>query len=46
MKEWLDSESDGSSKRKKILLGTLSPERLQAAGVDFGIPSKAVLFAA
>ena len=42
--EWLDADSEESYDKKRSLLGTLSPERLQAAGVDFC--SKVVLFAA
>jgi hypothetical protein len=44
--EWLDSESDRSTNKWKTLLGTLSPERLQAAGVGFDFHSKKNLFAA
>jgi hypothetical protein len=44
--EWLESDSELTYNKKRSLLGTLSPERLQAAGVEFNFQSKGVLFAA
>jgi len=44
--EWLENDSTLSYNKKKALLGTLSPERLQAAGVESDFRTKGVLFAA
>ena len=44
--EWMENDSDVSYEKKKVLLSTLSPERLQAAGVGYGHERKGKLFAA
>jgi hypothetical protein len=44
--EWLENDSALSYNKKRALLGTLSPERLQAAGVESDFRTKGVLFAA
>jgi hypothetical protein len=44
--EWLENDSALSYNKKRSLLGTLSPERLQAAGVESDFRTKGVLFAA
>jgi hypothetical protein len=44
--EWIENDSALSYNRKRALLGTLSPERLQAAGVGSDLRSSGILFAA
>jgi hypothetical protein len=44
--EWLESDSEVNNNKKRLLLGTLSPERLKAAGVKSNFRSTGILFAA
>lgn len=44
--DWLESETEGSLAWKRKVLGTLSPERLQAVGLDFELRVRTSMAAA
>ena len=44
--DWLESETEGSLAWKRKVLGTLSPERLQALGLDFELRVRTSIAAA